>query len=258
MLKFFSLFLVVSLAHCQNGYDENTYFSNSADLSKDVNLKWNFTTEDIYFKLVVNTNGWVGFGLSPNGDMANSDTILAWTNPDGTIQFKDSHTFNRNVWVDTVEHWKRLFYTKANGKTTVIFTRKLKICPPASQPANETNINVEPTAYVIYAFGTNFRNNFPAYHGTSRGSKSLPLLVPNEKVQLQMSQIEEVEFVVDVNQSVHFKIVVFSLLIQFLFLKKKLTLPNDRVTTYWCQMFEIPNDWISIKRHLVRVNNASS
>ncbi len=72
-----------------------------------------------------------------------------------------------------------------------------KVCAVAGQPANEININVEPTAYVIYAYGTNFVNNFPAYHGTTRGSRSLPLLVPNQKVQLS-GPIDEASFVVNV------------------------------------------------------------
>lgn len=32
-------------------------------------------------------------------------------------------------------------------------------------------------------------------------------------------------------------------------------MPNDAVTTYYCQMFKIPSDWLTTKRHLVRVIN---
>ena len=197
MLKIISLFLFISLANC---WDENTYFANTADLSRDVNIKWNFTTEDIYFRLNIKTNGWVGFGLSPNGGMLNSDVIIAWTDPDGTAQFENAHTYNRNIAVNRVRTWSRLFYAQANGATTVIFTRKLKICRTPEKTFIETTINVEPTSFVIFAHGANFVDNktFPAYHGSTKGSKNLPLLVANKKIQLDMSEIEEVKFEVNV------------------------------------------------------------
>ena len=58
--------MFISLANC---WDQNTYFVNTVDLSRYVNIKWNFTAEDIYFRLNVKANGWVGFNLSPNGGM---------------------------------------------------------------------------------------------------------------------------------------------------------------------------------------------
>ena len=199
MLKFLILFSLVSLINCQS-WNESTYFANTADLSKDVSLNWNFTSEDIYFKLVAKTNGWMGFGLSPNGGMLNSDLMVTWADPDGTIQFKDAHSdpTEFKIYPDTVANWKLLFYNRANGVTTVIFTRKITICPAPGQPFIETNINVEPQAYVIFAYGNNFKSNFPTYHGNTRGSKSLPLLVPNGKVNFDMTQVEEVEFIVNV------------------------------------------------------------
>lgn len=207
MLKLLILAIFVfALASCQTTtWDENTSFINNADLGANVQLQWNFTTQDIYIKLVVQTDGWVGFGLSPNGAMQNADMILAWTNPDGTTHFKDSHSSasGYKVSIDTVQNWKRLFYSRVNGATTVIFTRALKICVSSvDQLADEVNINIEPSSHVIWAYGDSFRNNFPGYHASNRGSKSLPLLATlNQRVELDMTQIEEAEFVVDVNDS---------------------------------------------------------
>jgi hypothetical protein len=49
-------------------------------------LYWNFTrsTESIYFAVNVSTTGWVGFGLSPNGQMPGSDVVMGWVTNDGT------------------------------------------------------------------------------------------------------------------------------------------------------------------------------
>lgn len=48
-------------------------------------LHWNFTrsTKSIYFAVNVSTTGWVGFGLSPNGQMPGSDVVIGWV-ADGT------------------------------------------------------------------------------------------------------------------------------------------------------------------------------
>ena len=36
----------------------------------------------------VNTTGWVGFGVSPNGGMPNSDVVMGWVEDDGTVAFQ--------------------------------------------------------------------------------------------------------------------------------------------------------------------------
>ncbi len=43
-------------------------------------LHWNFSTstETIYFAVNVSTTGWVGFGLSPTGQMPGSDVVMGW------------------------------------------------------------------------------------------------------------------------------------------------------------------------------------
>jgi hypothetical protein len=39
---------------------------------------WSFTSTDLTGEIHVRTTGWVGFGLSPNGGMDNSDVIVGW------------------------------------------------------------------------------------------------------------------------------------------------------------------------------------
>ena len=43
-------------------------------------LHWNFSTAErtIAFAVNVSTTGWVGFGISPNGGMTNSDVVMGW------------------------------------------------------------------------------------------------------------------------------------------------------------------------------------
>jgi hypothetical protein len=52
-------------------------------------LHWNFNrdTEDIFFAVNVSTTGWIGFGLSPNGQMPGSDVIMGWVSNSGEGYF---------------------------------------------------------------------------------------------------------------------------------------------------------------------------
>ena len=48
-------------------------------------LYWNFSTSEqtITFAVKARTDGWVGFGVSPNGGMINSDVVIGWVNDEG-------------------------------------------------------------------------------------------------------------------------------------------------------------------------------
>ena len=60
------------------------------DPHQKYSLKWNVNTEEesITFLCEVQTRGWVGFGLSPNSGMKDSDVIIAWVDDkDGIAHF---------------------------------------------------------------------------------------------------------------------------------------------------------------------------
>lgn len=61
-------------------------FMEYLDQDHLVCLSWGFDNHqgDITFELVVNTTGWVGFGLSPNGAMKGSDIVIGGIGPAGS------------------------------------------------------------------------------------------------------------------------------------------------------------------------------
>ena len=77
----------VQLATCAHNLEEEYRFS--AILGDGYALHWNFDLEKqtIGFAVNVSTTGWVGFGLSPNGQMPQSDVIIGWVDNDGNTQF---------------------------------------------------------------------------------------------------------------------------------------------------------------------------
>jgi hypothetical protein len=65
-------------------------YSNYIDLIDEgiFRFYWNNTATDLIGEIHVKTNGWVGFGLSPNGGMANSDVIVGWIDDNtGAVNF---------------------------------------------------------------------------------------------------------------------------------------------------------------------------
>lgn len=84
LLPFFSLFL--TWANGAEVMDPTMPFMVYLDQDKLVCLMWGFDNLQgtIKFHLAVNTTGWVGFGLSPNGGMAGSDIVMGGLGPGGS------------------------------------------------------------------------------------------------------------------------------------------------------------------------------
>ena len=52
-------------------------------------LHWNFdiAAKTIHFAVNVSTEGWVGFGVSPTGQMPGSDVVIGWVTENGNTYF---------------------------------------------------------------------------------------------------------------------------------------------------------------------------
>ena len=87
------LLLVSSLTLTLCDHDFSSYpfkaTLNTAENGGLYELYWNFDNdaETISFAVRVETTGWVGFGLSPNGQMPNSDVVIGWVTDDGDVVF---------------------------------------------------------------------------------------------------------------------------------------------------------------------------
>ena len=70
---------LLPIAFC-NHRPLSSYEFNATLMQDRYWLYWSFdkTTENIFFAVKARTNGWIGFGLSPNGQMPGSDVIIGW------------------------------------------------------------------------------------------------------------------------------------------------------------------------------------
>jgi dimethyladenosine transferase 1 len=210
-------------------YDSNSYFVNNVTIIEPDKyaLYWNFTSTDITFKVVVkNTGGWIGFGLSPDGEMYGADLIVAYLNSNGSVNFTNRYALTETLpIINPIQYWNLLYYSQSNGYTTVIFNRQLQICNIPNSFSIENG-----TQYIIVSWGSVLNNNDITYHSTNRTSTSLPLInTLNTRISLNMTQVKTFDFRVNAYLS------------------------NESDTTYFCQMFQLPTSLLENKQHLIRV-----
>ena len=92
-MKHFLILLVcmVGFAWCAHDFSSYPFKAtlNTAENGGLYELYWNFDNdaETISFAVRVQTTGWVGFGLSPSGQMPDSDVVIGWVTDDGETVF---------------------------------------------------------------------------------------------------------------------------------------------------------------------------
>ena len=94
-MKVFLLLLICAVGFAWCTHDFSSYpFKATLNPAKNgaglYELYWNFDNaeETISFAVRVQTTGWVGFGLSPNGQMPNSDVIIGWVTDEGDAELQ--------------------------------------------------------------------------------------------------------------------------------------------------------------------------
>ncbi|KAL4218772.1 DBH-like monooxygenase protein 1 [Mactra antiquata] len=198
------LFCLSSSAWCVEiaGVKTTESFEQSTVLDNDDNfiLFWNFNDTHVTFEVHVHTKGWVGFGLSSNGNMFPADV--------------DRHTVGHSTpVVDKSQDWHLLLAKENEFGTVLKFVRKIRTC----DDSEDENIQLG-TSRVIYAYGQQdpVSEDSINYHGTSRGTKSVALLSMNAELDQLPADSRHYDF-----------------------LNKNYVVPND-TTTYWCVGYKLP------------------
>ncbi|KAM6954075.1 DBH-like monooxygenase protein 2 homolog [Aplochiton taeniatus] len=152
-------------------------FMEHLDPEHLVTLRWGFSDVQgtITFQLSVNTTGWVGFGLSPNGDMFGADIVTGGIGTNGTY-FTDRHGEGKFLPAeDAQQSYTVLSMTEVEGQTTMTFQRPIRLCDK-----DDFDISASPIK-IIYAYGT---TDEIKYHFNRRGTKVINLLRFMPKVSL--------------------------------------------------------------------------
>ncbi|XP_066265474.1 DBH-like monooxygenase protein 1 homolog [Branchiostoma lanceolatum] len=197
----------------------------SLDEEGKFHLFWKFDDEKIEFEAQVQTTGWVGLGLSPNGGMPGSDIAIGWVK-DGTAHLTDRYAEAKaQPPVDESQDWE-LVSAYENGTHTVLrFNRKLTTCDVRDRVINEDTLRV------LWAWHDQDPEDEsgasgPAYHGTNRGARATLLL--NRK--LTETPTTGTTYTLDL-------------------LNNNVSIPVQD-TTYWCRVFEMPT--LASKHHIIK------
>uniref|UniRef100_A0A665TQH7 Monooxygenase, DBH-like 1, like n=1 Tax=Echeneis naucrates TaxID=173247 RepID=A0A665TQH7_ECHNA len=171
IMRALPLFLCLFLARKKGvgASDPSMPFMVYLDRDHLVCLKWSFNNlqDNIVFKLVVNTTGWVGFGMSPNGGMKGSDIVVGGLGPSGSY-FTDRYaTGNSMPLMDEQQSYTLLSLTESDGQTIMKFKRSLQACDDKDFHITDRPIKL------IYAYGT---TDEIMYHQTRRGTMEVNLL----------------------------------------------------------------------------------
>ncbi|XP_061164656.1 uncharacterized protein LOC133173681 [Saccostrea echinata] len=147
-------------------------FQENIDPDGKYVLFWNVNKTHIVFEAHVETKGYIGFGLSPNGKMYPADIIVGWVK-DGVPHFKDMYSVGHSrPIVDSSQDWHLLYANEDSCRTSLKMVRKLDTCDDKDFKITDDTVKI------IYSYHHNDPVNHDAimYHGVNRGVKSLLLL----------------------------------------------------------------------------------
>jgi hypothetical protein len=136
-------------------------------------LFWKYDEETIIFEVIVQTLGYVGFGISASGGMLNADIVIGWVK-DGEATFNDRYTGQSRVMptIDSGEpDWELLAASETETHTLLKFKRPRILCPDEDQPITEG------TTRVIWSYNDNdpsSENSVPQH--THKGARSIHII----------------------------------------------------------------------------------
>lgn len=205
-------------------------FNKSKVLDRDnkYTLFWKYNATHITFETHVKTTGYVGFGISHNGNMYPADVVIGWVK-DNVTHFADRHTTARAAPIrDQSQDWVLLHGEERNNSGTILtilkFIRRLDTCDSTDDIAIK-----EGALHLIYSYNDKDPANDSAlfYHGpANRGTKSVSLLSEFEQLTDMPADVRHIEF-----------------------LNRNFIIPNAS-TTYNCFGFQLPD--LGGKHHMIQ------
>ncbi|XP_065836859.1 DBH-like monooxygenase protein 1 homolog [Oscarella lobularis] len=184
----------------------------SVSLNDDDTYRLHWTIDNskgtINVGIETKTTGWIGFGLSPDGKMPNSDIVTGWVKDEkGFLQ--DRHSLGRFLPpLDSKQNVELIAASEDDTTTVLEFTRSLRACE-----RNDTDVP-SGTARVIWAYHPADPESIDGLmqHAKS-GSKSVNLLTGFGSVRAFPSGTPSFQLTT--------------------------TVPSSD-TTYWCKPFRLP------------------
>lgn len=189
-------------------------------------LEWWIKEKDIYFRVSVNTQGFIGLGFSRKSSrMSGSDLVLLWVDDrTGKPNVLDCHgpkTGNGVPIQDDTQNYIVVDGFQNATHTEVEFFRQIETCDPFDLPFGTDTVKV------LWSFGDTdpVHGNLKG-HGTNRGVKPLHLLVPMFKKPSSKDEIIKWDVTV-----------------------QNVSIEANMDTLYWCKIIAAP--MVKEKHHII-------
>ncbi|XP_076818497.1 DBH-like monooxygenase protein 1 homolog [Clavelina lepadiformis] len=210
---------------------EDFQYVEYLDPKRQFRMFWKINNPHITFELHVQTTGWIGIGISPNGKMANSDIVVGWVK-DGRVHLTDrfSPPYGGYPPMDREENVELLAGRECDGFTIIKFRRQLAACEDYhDRPITDA------TMRMLYAFGVNdprLSDLFftDKHRFENRGSKSVLLLAKQPAQPREVQEDPSLETLELRNDGIEF--------------------PVDS-TYYKCRLLQLPI--FPSKRHIIKM-----
>jgi hypothetical protein len=184
-------------------------------------LSWevDLDLESVVFNVEVETRGFVGFGISPSGNMDGADIFISGVDSISGFNYAfDMHGIGNQAPIrDDHADWKLLEASENATHTSVKFSRLLNTCD------NQDFAITEDTNRIIWSYGL---TDDIGYHQGNRGSTSLNIIAPPTP-DFDPSKYERWE--ISTNSTM-----------------------TSKDTSYYCTMHKSPN--FESKHHIVALN----
>lgn len=106
-------------------------------------LEWtvDWIQKRVTFNVTVNTQGYIGFGLSDNGKMTGADIVIGGISPEGQAYFIDAHAVGNQMPVtDPSQNWKLHEVREDVFHTFLSFSRDFDTCDPQDYQITVKNL----------------------------------------------------------------------------------------------------------------------
>ncbi|CAL8128851.1 unnamed protein product [Orchesella dallaii] len=221
-LKCFNLSMLATFLQNASSDNQNPYkHRQTLDPRGKYILEWevNWSEKRVIFNVTVETNGYVGFGLSKKGQMSGADIVIGGVDPSGRVYFSDYYVPNgsRVPERDASQDWILHTGLERNNQTFLSFSRKFETCDEEQDVPISTDLLT-----LIWAYGE--VDEDAQYHFEKRGVYNAYLLDPIYSLKSSESNLFNIT--------------------------RTLFVP-EKETTYWCNFHKVPTN---SKHHIIGFN----
>lgn len=216
------------------GQDGHTYMvglnphhlRETVDSEGTYQMEWrvDWTDKVVIFHLTVQTKGYIGFGLSKNGEMAGADIVIGGVDSHGKSYFGDYHGIgDEEPVLDATQDWNFISASENGTHTMLAFSRPFDTCDPQDYSITEDQI------VIIWAIGT---TNEIVYHEENRGTFHTYLLTPDYSPQIITEAGTGVQRALDSSGRIDPSVKVWTV-------ERDMPIPPQE-TLYWCTIHKTP------------------